>query len=139
MTTSKSNVAYNTLISLHDKLTRINGVITPEAVDMSWVEYSRSQKPTITNRARSTDTLPVRFPSKSTDSSSETQHGHTQCRAIQVRTRRQLSALATQPPSKNNMWRSTRSSRRATITTLVSKRQARSSFYTQWATMLSPH
>jgi hypothetical protein len=33
MTTSKSNAAYDTLISLHDKLTRINGVITPEAVN----------------------------------------------------------------------------------------------------------
>jgi hypothetical protein len=33
MTTSKSNGAYNTLISLRDKLTRLNGVITPEAVD----------------------------------------------------------------------------------------------------------
>ncbi len=33
MTTSKSNAAYDTLISLHDKLTRLNGVITPEAVD----------------------------------------------------------------------------------------------------------
>jgi hypothetical protein len=34
MTTSKSNVVYNTLISLRDKLTRLNGVITPEeAVD----------------------------------------------------------------------------------------------------------
>jgi hypothetical protein len=33
MTTSKSNGAYNTLISLQDKLTRLSGVITPEAVD----------------------------------------------------------------------------------------------------------
>jgi hypothetical protein len=33
MTTSKSNAAYDTLISLRDKLTRLNGVITPEAVD----------------------------------------------------------------------------------------------------------
>jgi hypothetical protein len=33
MTTSKSNGAYNTLISLRDKLTRLNSVITPEAVD----------------------------------------------------------------------------------------------------------
>ncbi len=33
MTTSKSDGAYNTLISLRDKLTRLNGVITPEAVD----------------------------------------------------------------------------------------------------------
>ncbi len=30
---SKSNAAYDTLISLRDKLTRINGVITPETVD----------------------------------------------------------------------------------------------------------
>jgi hypothetical protein len=33
MTTSKTSGAYDTLISLRDKLTRINGVITPEAVD----------------------------------------------------------------------------------------------------------
>jgi hypothetical protein len=33
MTTSKSNTAYNTLISLHNKLTRLNGVITLEAVN----------------------------------------------------------------------------------------------------------
>ena len=33
MTTSKSNGVYDTLISLQDKLTRLNGVITLEAVD----------------------------------------------------------------------------------------------------------
>ena len=33
MTTSKSNGAYNTLISLRDKLTCLNSVITPETVD----------------------------------------------------------------------------------------------------------
>jgi hypothetical protein len=33
MTASKSNGAYNTLISLQDKLTRLHGVITPEAFD----------------------------------------------------------------------------------------------------------
>ena len=33
MTTSTSNGAYNTLISLRDKLTRLNGMITPEAVN----------------------------------------------------------------------------------------------------------
>jgi hypothetical protein len=33
MTTSKSNAAYDTLISLRDKLTRINSMITPEAVN----------------------------------------------------------------------------------------------------------
>jgi hypothetical protein len=29
----KQCILYNTLISLHDKLTYLNGVITPEAVD----------------------------------------------------------------------------------------------------------
>ncbi len=33
MTMSKSNGAYNTLISLQDKLTCLNSVITPEAVN----------------------------------------------------------------------------------------------------------
>ena len=33
MTTSKSNGTYNTLISLRDKMTRLNGMIPPEAVD----------------------------------------------------------------------------------------------------------
>ncbi len=33
MTKSKSNGAYNTLISLQDKWTQLNGVITPEAVN----------------------------------------------------------------------------------------------------------
>jgi hypothetical protein len=33
MTTSKSNGAYNTLISLRDKLTCLNNVITPKAVN----------------------------------------------------------------------------------------------------------
>jgi hypothetical protein len=33
MTTSKSNAAYGMLISLHNKLTCLNGVITPEAVN----------------------------------------------------------------------------------------------------------
>jgi hypothetical protein len=41
MTTSKSNGAYNTLNSLRDKLTRLNGVIIPEAVDKLENELSR--------------------------------------------------------------------------------------------------
>jgi hypothetical protein len=41
MTTSKSNGAYNTLISLRDKLTCLNGVITPEAVDKLKDELGR--------------------------------------------------------------------------------------------------
>ena len=38
MTTSKSNGAYNTLISLRDKLTRLHGVITPVAANKLEVE-----------------------------------------------------------------------------------------------------
>jgi len=41
MTTSTTNGAYNTLISLQDKLTRLNGVITPEAVDKLKDELGR--------------------------------------------------------------------------------------------------
>jgi hypothetical protein len=41
MTTSKSNAAYNTLISLCDKLTCINGVITLEAVNKLKDELGR--------------------------------------------------------------------------------------------------
>jgi hypothetical protein len=41
MITSKSNVAYNTLISLRDKLTCINGAITPEAIDKLKDELGR--------------------------------------------------------------------------------------------------
>jgi hypothetical protein len=33
MTTSKSNAVYDMLISLCDKLTRLNGMINPEAID----------------------------------------------------------------------------------------------------------
>jgi hypothetical protein len=33
MTTSKSNAAYDTLVSLRDKLTFLNNVITPEVID----------------------------------------------------------------------------------------------------------
>ncbi len=33
MTTSKSNAVYNMLISLRNKLTRLNGMITPEVID----------------------------------------------------------------------------------------------------------
>jgi hypothetical protein len=41
MTKSKSNGAYNTLISLQDKLTRLNGVITPKAVNKLEDELGR--------------------------------------------------------------------------------------------------
>ncbi len=40
MTTSKSNGAYNTLISLRDKLTHLNGVIIPKAVNKLKDDFS---------------------------------------------------------------------------------------------------
>jgi hypothetical protein len=50
------------LISLRDKLTCLNGMITLEAIGNlqdELAEYSQLQKPTITNRARSTVTSPA--------------------------------------------------------------------------------
>jgi hypothetical protein len=41
MATSKSNASYDVLISLHDKLTCLNGVITPEAVNRFKDELGR--------------------------------------------------------------------------------------------------
>jgi len=41
MTMSKSNGTYNMLISLRDKMTRLNGMITPEAVDKLEDELGR--------------------------------------------------------------------------------------------------
>jgi hypothetical protein len=34
MASSKNNASHNTLISLHDKLTCLNGMITPEAINI---------------------------------------------------------------------------------------------------------
>jgi hypothetical protein len=50
VTTSKSNAAYNTLISLCDKLTCTNGVITPEAVNKFEDELGRIFTVTKTHR-----------------------------------------------------------------------------------------
>ncbi len=41
MTSKASHDAYDTLINLRDKLTRLNGVITPEAVDKLEDELGR--------------------------------------------------------------------------------------------------
>jgi hypothetical protein len=41
MASSKSNASYNTLISLHNKLTCLNGMITPEAINRLKDELSR--------------------------------------------------------------------------------------------------
>ena len=92
MMTSKSNGAYDTLISLRDKLTCLNGVITPEAIDMledglggiftvaKTHHYEQGQK---------YGTSPGRSLRRSTDSSSATQHGHTVYQPTQARTPRQ--------------------------------------------------
>ena len=49
MTMSKSNAAYDMLISLHEKLTHLNGVITPEAVNKLEDELGRIFTVTKTN------------------------------------------------------------------------------------------
>ncbi len=62
MTTSKNNGAYDTLISLQDKLTRLNGMITPEAVDKLKDELGgifTVTNPTTTYKARSMVTSPA--------------------------------------------------------------------------------
>jgi hypothetical protein len=41
MASSKRNVSYDTLISLHDKLTCLNGMITPEAINRLKNELGR--------------------------------------------------------------------------------------------------
>jgi hypothetical protein len=41
MASFKSNASYDTLISLHDKLTHLSGMITPEAVDRLKDELGR--------------------------------------------------------------------------------------------------
>jgi hypothetical protein len=41
MASSKSNASYDMLISLHSKLTHLNGVITPEAVNRLKDEHRR--------------------------------------------------------------------------------------------------
>jgi hypothetical protein len=92
MTASKSNGAYDTLISLQDKLLRLHGVITPEAVDKLEDEFGgifTVTKPTTMNKARSTVTSPAQSPRQSTDSSLATQHGHTMYQPTQAHTPRQ--------------------------------------------------
>ena len=91
MMASKSNGAYDTLISLQDKLTRLHGVITPEAINKLEDELGgifTVTKPTTINKARSTATLPAQSPSRSTDSSLATQHGHRVYQPTQAHTPR---------------------------------------------------
>jgi hypothetical protein len=70
MTLSKRNVAYNMLISLHKKLTRLNGVITPEAINRLEDKLG--------------GILPALSPSQSTGSSLETKPEHTQHQMTRV-------------------------------------------------------
>ena len=105
MMMSKSNGAYDTLISLQDKLTCLHGVITPEAVDKLKDELGgifTVTNPTTTYKARSMVTSPARSPSQNTDSSLVTQHGHTVYRPTPECTIRQHSMLATWPPNAKN-------------------------------------
>jgi hypothetical protein len=80
MASSKNNASYDTLISLHDKLTRLNGMITPEAVNRLEDEFGRIitvQKHTTTSKVKNMDTSPELSPSQSTGSSLEARCGPT--------------------------------------------------------------
>ena len=107
MTTSKSNGAYGTLISLQDKLTHLNGVITPDAVDKLKDElggiftvakthhYIQGQK-----YGHLASAIPESKYRLIIDDATWT-HG--------VPTPRMPSPPATQQPNSNNSWQSTRS------------------------------
>ncbi len=129
MTTSKSNGAYGTLISLRDKLTHLNGVITPEAVDKLEVElggiftvtkthhYKQGQKyghlasafPKAKYRLVIGDATWVHGVLADPGTYSQAALGAGNVAALQ-----------------SNSWRSTRSYKRATMITLASKRRERS-------------
>jgi hypothetical protein len=72
---SKNNASYNTLISLRNKLTRLNGVITPEAINRLEDELGGIFMVTKTHHyeqgQKYLDTLPAPSLSQSTGSSSE--------------------------------------------------------------------
>ncbi len=120
MSSSASYDAYDTLISLRDKLTRLNGAITPEAVDKLEDElggiftvtkthhYEQGQKyghlasaipeskyRLVIGNATWTHTIPL----------------------IQAHTLPMPSQQAMQPRHMSSLWRNTRSNRRATGTT----------------------
>ena len=110
MTSSASHDAYDTLISLRDKLTCLNGVITLKAVDKLEDELNGI----FTNRDKSTTIWRVRSPRASTGSSLATPPGTTRYSPIQEHTLPTPSQQAMQPQRESSLWRNTRSNRRAT-------------------------
>jgi hypothetical protein len=112
MASFKSNVSYDTLISLRGKLTCLNIVITPEAVIRLEDELGRIftvAKMHHYKQGQNMDTSPVPSPSQSTGLSSETRHGSTPYLPTQVHTPRQRLQLEMQPHYKSSMWQSIRS------------------------------
>jgi hypothetical protein len=82
MISSKNNASYNMLISLCNKTTCLNSVITPEAIDRLKDELGgifTLQKHTTMSKVKSMDTLPASSPSQSTGWSLKTQRGPTLC------------------------------------------------------------
>ena len=119
MTSKASHDAYDTLINLRDKLTRLHGVITPEAVDKLEDElggiftvakthhYAHGQK-----YGHLASVIPE---AKYRLVISDATWTHT-VPPTQARTPPTLSARAMLPRRANSLSRSTRSSRRATAT-----------------------
>jgi hypothetical protein len=86
---SKCNASYITLVSLRNKLTCLNSVITRRPLTdskMSLVESSWSQRHTTMSKVKNMDTSPALSPSQSTGLSLETQRGSTPYLPTQART-----------------------------------------------------
>ena len=120
MASSKSNKSYDMLISLCNKLTRLNGVITPEAVDKLEDKLGGIFTVTKTHhyeQGQSTAIWRVQSPRASTGSPLAAPPGITRYRPTQEHTLPMPSQQAMQPRHESSSWRNTRPNRRATGTT----------------------
>jgi hypothetical protein len=138
MSSSASNKAYDMLIKLWDKLTRLNGVITPEAVNKLEDKLGGTspwQRPITTLRDRSMAVWQVRSPKASTGLSLAMPPGPTWYPLTQERTLQMPSMQTIQQPCTNSLWHSTKPSKRVTGFTSTSKRQGRNSSFMQLAMM----
>ena len=129
MTTSKSNAAYDTLISLQDKLTCLNGVITPKAVNKLKDELSGIFTVTKTHhyeQGQKYGHLASAIPEakyRLVIGNATWVHGVPA--DLGAYSQAALGA-GNAAPCESNSWQSTRSLKRATMTTLASKRRERS-------------
>ena len=117
MTPSASHDAYDTLISLRDKLTRLNGVITPEAVDKLKDKIGGIFTVTKTHhyeQGQKYGHLASAIPESKYRLVISSATWTTRYRPAQERTLPTPSQQAMQPQRESSLWRNTRSNRRAT-------------------------